>query len=105
VNEDLSTLVKVLAPTVEWRKVEHGIAVRPIDQPALERIVEMPVDVRDRVWDWLQNPRVVKREEWMELREPITLVIFEIAKIIWEYGSPLQREVFREMLEKLSKSR
>jgi len=48
----------------------------------------MPVDVRDKVWDWLQKPRVVKREEWMGLRGPIMLVIFEIAKIIWEYGLP-----------------
>jgi hypothetical protein len=54
----------------------------------LERIVEMPVDVRDRVLDWLQKPRVVKREEWMGLRGPIMLVIFEIAKIILEYGLP-----------------
>jgi hypothetical protein len=51
VNENLSTLVKVLPPTVEWRKVEHGIIVRSIDQPALERIVEMPADVRDKVWE------------------------------------------------------
>jgi hypothetical protein len=57
VNEDLSTLVKVLLPTVEWRKVEHGIAVRPTDQPALERIVGMPANVRDKVSDWLQNPK------------------------------------------------
>ncbi|MGB9693335.1 MAG: hypothetical protein ACPLYF_00660 [Fervidobacterium sp.] len=77
--------------------------MRPVNKPEVESVVEMPVDVRDRVCEWLQNPRVVTCKEWMELREPILLVMFEIAKVIWQYGSPLQREAFREMLEKLSK--
>jgi hypothetical protein len=104
-GDDLEILVKVLPPTVEWRKVERGIAVRPVNQPAVESVVEMPADVRDRVWEWLQNPRIVTCKEWMELRKPIELVMREIAKVIWQYGSPLQREVFRKMLEELSKSR
>jgi hypothetical protein len=104
-GDDLEILVKVLPPTVEWRKVERGIAVRPVNQPAVESVVEMPADVRDRVWEWLQNPRIVTCKEWMELRKPIELVMLEIAKVIWQYGSPLQREVFRKMLEELSKSR
>jgi hypothetical protein len=79
--------------------------VRPVNQPAVESVVEMPADVRDRVWEWLQNPRIVTCKEWMELRKPIELVMLEIAKVIWQYGSPLQREVFRKMLEELSKSR
>jgi hypothetical protein len=103
--DHLEILVKVLPPTVEWRKVKRGIAVRPVNQPAVESVVEMPADVRDRVWEWLQNPRIVTCKEWMELRKPIELVMLEIAKVIWQYGSPLQREVFRKMLEELSKSR
>jgi hypothetical protein len=103
--DDLEILAKVLPSTVEWRKVERGIAVRPVSQPAVESVVEMPADVRDRVWGWLQNPRVVSDKEWMELRKPVGLVMLEIAKVIWQYGSPLQREVFRKMLEELSKSR
>jgi len=41
----------------------------------------------------------------MELKEPITLVIFEIVKVIWQYGSPLQCEIFSRMLKELSQSR
>jgi len=104
-TDDLEILVKVLPPTVEWRKVERGIAVRPVNQPAMESVVEMPADVRDGVWGWLQNPRVVSDKEWMELRKPVGLVMLEIAKVIMQYGSPLQREVFKRILEELSKSR
>jgi hypothetical protein len=104
-TDDLEILVKVLPPTVEWRKVERGIAVRPVNQPAMESVVEMPADVRDRVWGWLQNPRVVSDKESMELRKPVGLVMLEIAKVIMQYGSPLQREVFKRILEELSKSR
>jgi hypothetical protein len=104
-GDDLEILVKVLPPTVEWRKVERGIAVRPVNQPAVESVVEMPADVRDRVWEWLQNPRIVTCKEWMELRKPIGLVMIEIAKVVMQCGSPLQREVFRKMLEELSKPR
>jgi hypothetical protein len=75
--------------------------VRHANQPKAEKIVKMPIDVRDRVWEWIQNPKVVTEKEWMELREPITLVIFEIAKVIWQYGSPLQREIFSRMLKEL----
>ena len=103
--DDLEILVKVLPSTVEWRKVKRGIAVRPVNTPEVESVVEMPADVRDRVCEWLQNPRVVSDKEWMELRKPILLVMLEIAKVIWQYCSPLQREVFRKMLEELSKSR
>ena len=41
----------------------------------------------------------------MELRKPIGLVMLEIAEVVMQYGSPLQREVFKRMLEELSKSR
>ena len=46
--DDLEILAKVIPSTVEWRKVERGIAVRPVNQPAVESVVEMPSDVRDR---------------------------------------------------------
>jgi len=101
----LKVLLKVPPPTVEWRKVDLGIVVRPVNQPGMERVVEMPADVRDRVWGWLQNPRIVSDKEWMELRKPIGLVMIEIAKVVMQFGSPLQREVFKRMLEELSKSR
>jgi len=104
-GDDLEILVKVLPSTVEWRKVERGIAGRPVNTPEVEWVVEMPADVRDRVCEWLQNPRIVTCKEWMELRKPILLVMFEIAKVIWQYGSPLQSEVFRKMLKELSNSR
>jgi hypothetical protein len=104
-TDDLEILVKVLPPTVEWRKVERGIAVRPVNQPATESVVEMPADVRDRVWEWLHNPKIVKDAKvWAELRKPIMLVMLEIEKIITQYGSLLQREVLKRKLEELSKS-
>ena len=48
--DDLEVLVKVLPHTVEWRKVKRGIVVRLVNQPAVESVMEMPADVRDRVW-------------------------------------------------------
>jgi len=80
-EDDLEVLVNVLPSIVEWRKVERGIAVRPVNQPALESVVEMSADVRDKVWKWLCDPGVVEdREEWMRLRKPIISVFLEIAK-------------------------
>jgi hypothetical protein len=99
--DDLKVLLKVLTPTVEWRKVERGIAVRPVNQPVMESVVEMPADVRDKVCEWLQNPRIVADKEWMELRKPVGSVMLEIAKVIMQYSSPLQREVFKRMLDEL----
>jgi len=104
-SDVLKVLARVFPLNIELRLVEQGIAVRYANQPQAERIVEMPIDVRDRVWKWIQNPKVVAEKEWVELREPITLVIFEIAKVIWQYGSPLQREMLSRMLKELSQSR
>jgi hypothetical protein len=41
------------------RLAEQGIAVRHTNQPEA-KIVEMPIDVRNRVWEWIQNPKVVR---------------------------------------------
>ncbi|MEM2522787.1 MAG: hypothetical protein QXW82_06530 [Candidatus Bathyarchaeia archaeon] len=103
-SEDLEILVRVLFSNVEWRKVERGIAVRPVNQPRAERIVEMSADVRDRVWDWLHNPRIVNREEWTKIREPVKAVLAEVTDIILRHGSPLQQEVFKKGIEKLLNS-
>jgi hypothetical protein len=101
-DEDLRILVKVLPSVVEWQKVERGIAVRPVNQPAVESIVEMPADVRDRVWDWLHNPRVVEdTEDWKALRKLIMSVLLEIAKIIMQYGQPMHREILRKAINML----
>ncbi|MEM0357501.1 MAG: hypothetical protein QXL77_03910 [Candidatus Bathyarchaeia archaeon] len=40
-SEDLEILVKALFSDVEWRLVEHGIAIRPVNQPEAERTVEI----------------------------------------------------------------
>jgi len=40
----------------------------------------------------------------MELREPIMLVMFEIAKVIWQYGSPLLCEIFSRSYHSLAKN-
>jgi hypothetical protein len=80
-NEVLEVLARVFPLNVELRLVEQGIAVKHANQPQVERIVKMPIDVRDRVWEWIQNPKVVTEKEWVELREPITLVIFKSQKL------------------------
>jgi len=47
-NDVLKVLARVFPLNVELRLVEHGIAVRYANQPQAERIVKMPIDVRDR---------------------------------------------------------
>jgi hypothetical protein len=100
-SDVFKVLARVFPLNVELRLAEQGIAVRHTNQPEA-KIVEMPIDVRNRVWEWIQNPKVVTEKKWMELREPIMLIMFEIAKVIWQYGSPLQREIFSRMLKELS---
>jgi|GEM_PF-2764267 len=103
-SEDLEILVKALFSDVEWRLVERGIAVRPVNQLEAERIVEISADVRDRVWEWLHNPRIVDREEWIKIREPIMAVLAEVIDIILQHSSPLHLEVFKREIEKLLNS-
>jgi len=62
-SDYLEDLLRSIPCIVEWRKDERGFAVRPVNQPALESVVEMPVDVRDRfgigfiVLEWLKMQR------------------------------------------------
>jgi hypothetical protein len=88
VDEDkLDVLIRAVSPNVEWRKVMQGIAIRPVNQPALERIVKLPASIRDKVWDWLHNPKIIEdKNEWEQLRKPISAVLLEITKIIVEYN-------------------
>ena len=88
VDEDkLDVLIRAVSPNVEWRKVMQGIAIRPVNQPAPERIVKLPASIRDKVWDWLHNPKIVEdKNEWEQLRKPISAVLLEITKIIVEYN-------------------
>lgn len=105
-SKDLEVLMKAVPTIVEWRKVEQGIALRPVNQPALESIVEIPIDLRDKVWEWLCNPKIVEDvEEWKRLRKPIFQVVLEIVKIMTHYGNTLQREIFSRILKELSQSR
>ena len=104
-NDDaLWVLTKVLPTIVEWRKVEEGIAIRPVNQPALESVVKMTSEVRDKVWDWLHAPRVVEdKKEWKQLRKPIISILLEIGKIMTQYGRPIHREILSQALNALSK--
>ena len=101
VDEDmLDVLIRAVSPNVEWRKVMQGIAIRPVNQPAPERIVKLPASVRDKVWDWLHNPKIVEdKNEWEQLRKPISAVLLEITKIIVEYNHTTTN--FKKKLEKL----
>jgi hypothetical protein len=87
VDEDkLDVLIRAVSPNVEWRKVMQGIAIKPVNQPAPERIVKLPASIRDKVWDWLHNPKIIEdKNEWEQLRKPISAVLLEITKIIAEY--------------------
>jgi hypothetical protein len=85
-EDEMDVLIRAVSPNVEWRKVMQGIAIRPVNQPALERIVKLPADIRDKVWDWLHNRKIVEdKNEWEQLRKPISAVLLEITKIIVEY--------------------
>jgi hypothetical protein len=85
-EDELDVLIRAVSPNVEWRKVMQGIAIRLVNQPALERIVKLPASIRDKVWDWLHNPKIVEdKNEWEQLRKPIIAVLLEITKIIVEY--------------------
>jgi len=86
-DEDrLDVLIRAFSPNVEWRKVMQGIAIRPVNSPALERIIKLPASIRDKVWDWLHNPKIIEdKNEWEQLRKPIIAVLLEITKIIAEY--------------------
>jgi len=101
-DDDIETILKAFSSIVEWRKVEEGIAVRPVNQPALEKVVKMSVDMRDRTWNWLHEPKVFKNpEEWKKLRKPVIMVMQEVAEIIFQYGNPVQVEILLEALKTL----
>ena len=103
-ESELNVLVTVLPSIVEWAKVEEGIAVRPVNQPSLQSVIKMPAEVRDKVWEWLRNPRVAEdEEEWRRLRTPIISVYLEIAKIIVHYGHPIHQEAFKRAIKTLSR--
>jgi len=103
-DDDLEILIKVLPPNVKLWKVERGIAVGLINQPAIESVVEMPADVKDRVWECLHNPKIAEdAKEWAELRKPVIWVWLEIARVVFQYGSPLECEVLKRGVEEAYK--
>jgi len=66
----------------------------------------MSVDMRDRTWNWLHEPKVFKNsEEWKKLRKPVIAVMLEVAKIISQYGNPVQGEILLEVLKSLQKGK
>lgn len=78
--------------------------MRPVNQPALEKIVKIPVDTRDRVWNWLHEPKIPENtEEWEKMRKPIIIVILEVSNIIFQYGNHTQGEILLEALENILK--
>ena len=80
----------------------QGIAIRPANQLAPVRIVKMPSNIRDKVLDCLQNPKIVEdKNEWERLRKPIIAVLLEMTKIMVEYNHPLHREILKRKLEEI----
>jgi len=99
---ELDVLIRAVSPNVEWRKVMQGIAIRLANQPAPVRIVKMPASIRDKVLEWLQNPKTVEdKNEWERLRKPIIAVLLEMTKIIVEYNHSLHREILKRKLEEM----
>ena len=96
INDDtLQVLIDVLPTIVELKKVDEGIEVRPVNQPALANLIEMSADVRDKVVNWFLKPRrFEKREEWEEIRGPALRVWLNAVAIIMQ--SPVHRQVFLE---------
>jgi len=81
----LDVLIRAVSPNVEWRKVMQGIAIKPVNQPAPERIVKVPASIRDKVWNRLQNPKIIEdKNEWGTVKKPIIAILLEITKIIAE---------------------
>jgi hypothetical protein len=80
-DDDLEILAKIRVPPAELWKVQQGIVVAPVKYPAPKIVVEMQVDVRNRVWGWFKNPRQVSKKEWMELRKSVKDIIIELSHI------------------------
>ena len=98
--DEMNTILKILPTVVVIKKIEEGIAIAPINQPEFRKIVEMSPDVRDKVWNWIREPKVVENKaEWNEIREPIMEILIITTKIMLEYGSPENRKIFRSTLD------
>lgn len=81
---------------------EKGIAVRPVGQPTLERLIEVPVNVQGKVWDWLHDPgEIHDKEEWNQIRMPVRDFFLNVVDIAISYGPPIHREIFKKMIEVL----
>ena len=102
----MNAILKILPSVVMKEKIEEGIAIAPINQPECRKIVEMSPDVRDKVWNWIREPKVVKNKaEWNEIREPIIEILIITTKIMLEYGPPENRKIFRSTLDIFLKQR
>jgi len=99
-EDKMNSVLRILPSFVMRKKVENGILIAPHNQPEFGRIVEMSPDIKDKVWKWIKKPKVFKnKEDWMKIREPVIEILFTALKIMVEYGSPENRNIFRSTME------
>lgn len=104
VDKELEILANVLPTTFKWAKVKDGILIEPRNKPSKGRVIKLPSDIRDKVWDWLNCPELWEDEkEYEELRKPLIVGFLTAAEVIFRYGSPLEHKVFLEGLKRLMK--
>ena len=59
-------LMKTLPSFVQIKSVTNGIIVAPNNHPEFEKLIELDTDIRDKVWNWIHNPTLQKKEDWIE---------------------------------------
>lgn len=50
--------------------------------------------IRDRVWNWIHNPKVLEdKAEWKEIREKVIEFTMNATRIMLEFGPPENRKI------------
>jgi len=102
-DKELALLAKVLPSIVRWKKDKDGILIQPEGHPSGARVVKMPPEIRDKVWDWLHNPKLFEdAEEYKQLRVHLLEVLLTVMKTIFDYADPLHQKLVRKAVEKLA---
>ncbi len=78
-------LMKTLPSFVTKKRVKNGIIVAPNNHPEFGKLIELDTDIRDKVWSWIHNPTLQKKEDWIEIREHVFHYWLIAGKIMLEY--------------------
>ena len=91
-------LMKTLPSFVTQKRVTNGIIVAPNNHPEFGKLIELDTDIRDKVWNWIHNPTLQKKEDWIEIREHVFHYWLTAGKIMLEYGPSENKKIFRSMM-------